>query len=114
LFLAYDSEWGGPPKWEHAPKKFWWVHTETIYALLLAWHHSREQWCLDWHDRVMPWAFDHFPVEEHGEWTMRLTREGERPEELLSLLPLPIKDPFHTPRAWMMCVKLLDRLLGEE
>ncbi len=40
-------------------------------------------------DRVMQWAFDHFPVPEHGEWTMRLTREGERPEGLLSLIPLP-------------------------
>jgi N-acylglucosamine 2-epimerase len=111
LVLAYDSEWGGEPAWEHAMKKFWWVHTETIYALLLSYYHSRESWCLDWHDRVMEWTFDHFPVEEHGEWTMRLTREGERPEGLLSLIPLPIKDPFHTPRALMMCVELLGRMV---
>ena len=110
LVLAYDSEWKGEPAWEHAMKKFWWVHTETLYALLLSYFHSGESWCLDWHDRVMEWSFDHFPVEEHGEWTMRLTREGERPEGLLSLIPLPIKDPFHTPRAFMMCIDVLDRI----
>ncbi|MFW6155987.1 MAG: AGE family epimerase/isomerase [Armatimonadota bacterium] len=113
LVLAFDSEWRGEPAWEHAMRKFWWVHTETIYALLLSWYHSREQWCLDWHDRVFGWTFEHFPVPEHGEWTMRLTREGERPEGLLSLIPLPIKDPFHTPRALMLCVELLDEIEAE-
>ncbi|HCA46415.1 MAG TPA: hypothetical protein DEP45_03355 [Armatimonadetes bacterium] len=110
LVLAFDSEWRGEPAWEHAMKKFWWVHTETLYALLLSYYYCREQWCLDWHDRVFEWAFARFPVPEHGEWTMRLTREGRRPEELLSLLPLPIKDPFHTPRALMHCVEVLDRI----
>ncbi len=111
LVLAFDSEWGGEPAWEHAMRKFWWVHTETLYALLLSWYHSRQQWCLDWHDRVFDWTFEHFPVPEHGEWTMRLTREGKRPESLLSLIPLPIKDPFHTPRALMLCVELLERVV---
>jgi mannose/cellobiose epimerase-like protein (N-acyl-D-glucosamine 2-epimerase family) len=45
LVLAFDSEWEGEPAWEHAMKKFWWVHTETLYALLLSYYHSREQWC---------------------------------------------------------------------
>ncbi len=113
LVLALDSEWRGEPAWEHAMRKFWWVHTETLYALLLSYYHTREQWCLDWYDRVHQWTFAHFPLAEHGEWTMRLTREGERPTELLSLLPLPIKDPFHTPRAMIMCVDVLGRLADE-
>ena len=45
---------------------------------------------------------------------MRLTREGEAPEGLLSLLPLPIKDPFHTPRAMMMCIEVLEELLTSD
>ncbi len=113
LFLAYDAEWQGPPAWEHADKKFWWVHTETLYALLLSYFHTGESWCLDWYDRVHRWTFEHFPIAEHGEWAMRLTREGERPEGLLSLLPLPIKDPFHTPRAFMMCIDLLGRMAAQ-
>ncbi len=114
LALAFDSKWRGAPAWEHHDKKFWWVHTETLYALLLAHHHTGESWCLDWYDRIHEWTFSHFPNAEHGEWAMRLTREGERPTELLSLLPLPIKDPFHTPRAMLMCLDVLDRILAEE
>jgi len=110
LVLAFDSEWRGEPAWAHAMRKFWWVHTETLYALLLSYYHTREQWCLDWYDRVHEWTFAHFPIAEHGEWAMRLTREGERPTELLSLLPLPIKDPFHTPRAMVMMIDVLERL----
>ncbi len=113
LALALDSQWRGAPAWEHHDKKFWWVHTETLYALLLAWHHTREAWCLEWYDRIHEWTFSHFPNAEEGEWAMRLTREGERPDGLLSLLPLPIKDPFHTPRAMMMCLDVLDRILSD-
>lgn len=113
LVLAFDSHFGGEPAWEHAMRKFWWVHTETLYALLLSYYHTREAWCLEWYDRVHEWTFAHFPIPEHGEWTMRLTREGERPRELLSLLPLPIKDPFHTPRAMVMMIDVLGRLTGE-
>ena len=114
MFPAVDSEDNEEVAWEHYDKKFWWVHTETLYALLLAYLYSKEQWCLDWYDRVHEWAFEHFPLPEHGEWAMRLTREGERPERLLSLLPLPIKDPFHLPRAMMMCIKVLEELKSEQ
>ena len=113
LVLACDADWRGEPAWEHAMKKFWWVHSETLYALLLSYYHCREDWCLEWYDRVHRWTFEHFPIAEHGEWTMRLTREGERPTEVLSLVPLPIKDPFHTPRAMMMCADVLERITAE-
>lgn len=113
LVLALHADWGGPPKWEHYARKFWWVHTETLYALLLSYYHTREDWALEWYDRVHQWTFEHFPNPEWGEWTMRLTESGERPEDLLSLLPLPIKDPFHTPRAMVMAIKVLERILSE-
>ncbi len=114
LVLAFDSRWRGEPAWEHAMRKFWWVHTETLYALLLSYYYTREQWCLDWYDRVHEWTFAHFPVAEYGEWRMRLTREGRPPEGVLSLLPLPIKDPFHTPRAMVMMIDVLERLTTGE
>ncbi len=110
MLLAVDADGNEEVAWEHHDKKFWWPHTEAMYALLLAYEHCGEQWCLDWHDRVHEWAYAHFPVPEHGEWRMRLTYEGKVPEELLSLIPLPIKDPFHLPRALMMCLDVLGRL----
>jgi len=36
------------------------------------------------------------------------------PEGTLSLLPLPIKDPFHLPRGMMMCIDVLERLKSEQ
>ncbi|MGC9317748.1 MAG: AGE family epimerase/isomerase [Armatimonadota bacterium] len=114
LVLGLHADWDGAPAWEHYDKKFWWVHTETLYSLLLSYYHCREQWALDWYDRVHEWTFDHFPLPEYGEWSMRLTERGERPEGLLSLLPMPVKDPFHTPRAMMMCIDVLERLTAQE
>ena len=72
-----------------------------------AYEHCREQWCLDWYDRVHEYTFSHFPDREHGEWTQRLSREGKPIAEVVAL---PVKDPFHLPRALMMCIDVLQRL----
>jgi N-acylglucosamine 2-epimerase len=110
MCLAVDADGNDEVAWEHHEKKFWWPHTETMYALLLAYEHTREPWCLRWHERIHEWAYAHFPVRAHGEWHMRLDREGNVPKGVLSLLPLPIKDPFHLPRALVMCIDVLERL----
>ena len=74
LLLARDAEgsfWEN--KWD---MKIWWPHTEALYALLLAYSISKEQWCLDDFQRVHEYAFSHFPVPEYGEWTQNLDRQG--------------------------------------
>jgi len=113
ILLAVDADGNPEPEWAFHDIKTWWPHTEALYALLLAYEHCGEQWCLDWYDRVHEWSFAHFPVPEHGEWYMRLDRQGSVPRELLSLHAVPIKDPFHTPRAWMKCIDVLERLQGD-
>jgi len=106
LFLGIDAE-GQEPSSANADKKLWWPHTEALYALLLAHEHSREPWCMDWYWRVHDYSFAHFPDREHGEWTQRLDREGRR---IATLVALPVKDPFHLPRALMYCIDVLSRL----
>ena len=105
IFLGLDRE-GHEPYLPHADKKLWWPHTEALYGTLLAYDLTGENWCLDWYDRVADWAWTHFPVSETGEWRQRLDREGKPSDEVVAL---PVKDPFHLPRAAILILQLLER-----
>jgi len=107
ILLGLDSEGIDPPYWKHADVKVWWPHTEALYALLLAYEHCREDWCLEWYWKVHDYSFSKFPVPEHGEWTQRLDRQGNKIETVVAL---PVKDPFHLPRALIYCIDVLGRL----
>ena len=104
IFLGIDAR-GGEPFLPHSEKKLWWPHTEALYALLLAYRLTGEAWCLDWYRRVHEWAFAHFGMPETGEWRQRLDRQG-RP--ITELIALPVKDPFHLPRAAMLIPDVLE------
>jgi len=106
LYHARDAQ-GGTPWWRFADAKLWWPHTEALVALLMAYEHSREPWCLEWLERVHNYAFAHFPDLEHGEWTQKLDRQGRK---LTETVALPVKDPFHLPRALIYCCDVLGRL----
>ena len=120
LELGWDDEYGGlllardaegsfwEKKWD---MKIWWPHTEALYALLLAYSISKEDWCLDWFRRIHDYAFSHFPVPEYGEWTQNLDRRGRRINELIAL---PVKDPFHLARALIYSVGVLEQLAKSE
>lgn len=106
ILLALDAE-GGRPWWNFADSKIWWPHTEALYALLLAYELSGEQWALNWFERVHNYAFTHYPVPQHGEWTQKLDRRGNK---LTKTVALPVKDPFHLPRSLIYCLDVLQRL----
>jgi N-acylglucosamine 2-epimerase len=74
---------------------------------LLAYEQLHEDWCLEWYWQVHDWAFTHFPDREHGEWTQRLDRRGNKIDEVIAL---PVKDPFHLPRALIVAIQTLERL----
>ncbi len=105
IFLGIDAE-GHPPFLPHAEKKSWWPHTEALYALILAHHLTGKQWCAEWYDKVEEWAFAHFPMPAVGEWRQRLTRQGLPTTEVFAL---PVKDPFHLPRAAILILQLIER-----
>lgn len=125
LEIGWDEEYGGlfyavdardanidqrhEVGWPFAETKLWWPHTECLYATLLAYEHCRQQWCLDWHEKLREWSFAHFPVPKHGEWYQKLDRQG-RP--FSQTVALPVKDPFHLPRALILSVECLNRLLS--
>jgi len=74
-----------------ADSKIWWPHTETLYALLLAYEISKERWCLDWFEKIHNYAFSRYPVTPYGEWTQKLDRQGRKFTETVALRS---KTPF--------------------
>ncbi len=111
LFLGIDIDDRKPPYWKNADTKIWWVFSEALYAMLLAYEHCRQDWCLHWYWKVHDWTFEHFPDRQHGEWTQKLDREGRKIDRLIAL---PVKDPFHLPRAIILCIDVLKRLTHAE
>jgi N-acylglucosamine 2-epimerase len=108
LFLGLDLDGHEPPYWKFADTKLWWPQTEAMYATLLAHEICGESWCLEWYRKIHEAAFAHFPQHGHGEWTQRLDRHW-RP--LTQVVALPVKDPFHLPRALMLSIESLDRTI---
>lgn len=106
IFLGIDSE-GHDPYLPNSDKKIWWPHVEALYALLLAYRLTGESWCIHWYEKVHEWSFKHFSVPEIGEWRQRLDRAG-RP--ITDLIGLPVKDPFHLPRAAILILQLPDEI----
>ena len=116
LELGWDSQYGGlllaidagkspwETKWD---LKIWWPHTEALYALLLGYSISREEWCLEWFKRIHDYSFQHFPVPRHGEWIQNLDRQGRK---IAGTVALPVKDPFHLSRALILSVGVLKGL----
>jgi N-acylglucosamine 2-epimerase len=103
ILLAIDAD-GGEPFVPNHEKKLWWPHTEALYALLLAYKLLGQPWCREWYERVHDWSLDHFSMPGLGEWRQRLDREGRPVSEVVAL---PVKDPFHLPRAAILILQLL-------
>ena len=106
LYLGVDID-GGQAYLDNADTKIWWPHCEALCGSLLAFEVSGESWCIDWYNRTHDYASSHFPDRKHGEWTQRLDRQGKRIETVVAL---PVKDPFHLPRAVIYAIEILERL----
>jgi N-acylglucosamine 2-epimerase len=104
IFLSRDIA-GNTPYLPHSEHKLWWPHVEALYATLLAHQLTGEPWCLEWYERVADWTWSHFPAPEFGDWYQRLTREGKPTSEVIAL---PVKDPFHLPRAAILIMQLME------
>jgi len=86
--------------------KLWWVHSEALYALLLSYSYTHEAWMEEWYWRIHDYTFGTFPAKGRGEeWIAICDRDGSPSDRVVAL---PVKDPFHVPRAFMHIVRLLD------
>ncbi|HUV07866.1 MAG TPA: AGE family epimerase/isomerase [Spirochaetia bacterium] len=93
--------------------KLWWVHSEALYALILAYEHTRDQWFMDTYWKYHDYVFQTFPNPNRGtgEWIQIRDRKGQ-PED--KVVALPVKDPYHITRAFMHLIKSLERIIGQD
>ena len=117
LSYGWDEKYGGilyfmdvknyPPQALEWDQKLWWVHVETLIALLKGYHHTGDSRCLAWFNKVHEYTWSHFPDAEFGEWFGYLNRQGE---VLLPLKGGKWKGCFHVPRGLFQCSKILAKL----
>jgi N-acylglucosamine 2-epimerase len=119
LQYAWDEQYGGilyfmdlkgaPPQQLEWDQKLWWVHIETLIALLKGYLHTGDEACLQWFQKVHDYAWSHFADPEYGEWFGYLNRRGE---VLLPLKGGKWKGCYHVPRGLFQCRQTLDAIIG--
>ena len=117
LDAGWDDEFGGmlyfvdaqryPSRYLQWDMKLWWVHLETLYALLCGYQMTGRADLLGWFERIHDWTWARFPDRDHGEWYGYLRRSGE--------VSLPLKGSmwkgfYHVPRALLLIAELLDEM----
>ncbi|HEY3757173.1 MAG TPA: AGE family epimerase/isomerase [Opitutaceae bacterium] len=117
LELGWDADEGGifyfldalarPPQQLEWDQKLWWVHAESLVALLKGLRLTGSKACAEWFERVHAYTWGHFADPEFGEWFGYLNRQG-RP--LLPLKGGKWKGCFHVPRALFLCSEELGKL----
>jgi len=117
LEFAWDAEEGGifyfldadgkPPQQLEWDQKLWWVHVETLVALLKSFAMTGRPECWQWFERVHDYTWSHYPDPRYGEWFGYLNRRGE---VLLNMKGGKWKGCFHVPRALYQCYTVLAEL----
>lgn len=110
LFYFMDIK-GYPPQQLEWDQKLWWVHLETLVALLKGYHLTLNEACRPWFEKVHGYTWSHFCDREYGEWFGYLNRRGEL---LLPLKGGKWKGCFHVPRALFQCWQLLETIASRD
>ena len=105
LRLALDIDGKSPCFWNKPDYMPWWVQVETLVATAYAYKYTHDEWFMQTHEKVREFALSHYPSGS-GDWYNWLDRDGKVGESAA----LPVKDPFHLPRALMYLVKLFDEM----
>lgn len=122
LDLSWDHQYGGifafldveghPPEQLEWDQKLWWVHLETLVALLMGYSLTAREECWEWFQKVHDYTFSHYPDPENGEWFGYLNRRGE---VLLNMKGGKWKGCFHVPRAlWRCSLELSDLVCSRQ
>ena len=117
LQYAWDEQYGGifyfldiknkPLQQLEWDQKLWWVHIETIIALLKGYLHTGDEQCWQWFEKVHDYTWKHFPDPAFGEWYGYLNRQGE---PLLTLKGGKWKGCYHIPRGLYQCWQTFEKL----
>lgn len=106
LFLAIDLEGRPHSTFANSDCKPWWISSEALYALALLYELTGLDWIEEWFLKIFHWAMDHHR-SPWGDWYQRLDRQGN---PITKVIGLPVKDPFHLPRALLLTSQCFQRL----
>lgn len=106
IFYFMDLK-GNPPQELEWDQKLWWVHIETLIAMIKGYALTGNRKCLEWFEKVDEYTWSHFKDREYPEWFGYLNRQGE---PLLSLKGGKWKGCFHVPRGLFQCWQVLEGL----
>lgn len=106
IYYFLDAQ-GHPPQQLEWDQKLWWVHVETLVALLKGFRLTGRQACWDWYEQVHAYTWQHFPDPQYGEWFGYLNRSGA---VLLPLKGGKWKGCFHIPRGLYLCMREFEKL----
>ncbi|NLJ40817.1 MAG: N-acylglucosamine 2-epimerase [Clostridiales bacterium] len=114
---GWDKEYGGlfnfvdldgkPPEKIEWDMKYWWPHTEALYASLLAHHLTGKEQFGEMYEKIHEFTFGCFPDPEYGEWYGYLHRDGS---VCLPIKGSMFKGAFHLPRQLLYGIKLIDKM----
>jgi len=105
ILLAVDRHGRKDVGWGFPESKLWWPQTEALYATLLGGFETGDPAYFDWYDKLWRLCLDSYVDWENGEWRQKLQRDLSPITEVIAL---PVKDPFHLPRALMLQIELLE------
>ena len=93
--------------------KLWWVHSEALYSLLRCYIETGDHAFLDEYRKVKDYVFRVFPNDDPAirEWKQIRRRDGT-PED--KVVALPVKDPFHIARDFILAIELMQKESAEE
>lgn len=93
--------------------KLWWVHSEALYSSLRCYLESGDEAFLYEYEKVKDYTFATFPNKdpEIREWKQIRRRDGQ-PED--KVVALPVKDPFHITRNFILIIELLYEAAEED
>ena len=113
--FGWDKEYGGiyyfmdrkgAPRLElEWDQTLWWVHLESMIAMIKGYQLTGSQECLKWFERLHDYTWSHFKDPEYPEWFGYLNRRGE---VLLPLKGGKWKGCFHVPRGLYQCWQILE------
>lgn len=117
LDYGWDNEFGGiyyfldregnPPQQLEWNQKLWWVHIESLIALLKGYQLTGDETCARKFRQLHDYVWQHFKDPDYPEWFGYLDRRGE---VLLPLKGGKWKGCFHVPRGLYICWKTLEAI----
>ncbi len=103
--LTFTDLWGKPSPRLEWDMKFWWTHTESLFAMLLAYIATQDDSYLAKYEKLHKWTFDYFPDCEYGEWFGYLHRDGSISSQIKGS---EWKGTLHLPRLLLNGINCID------